>query len=96
MASLNWTWQNFWDWFRQIEDDAGKSMAMTELIKDGWLANCSANIQAEVMLHAPMEILQSMKHFPHIFKLEAIQIIQMKLDKQAGVRRKKPVYSFGL
>ena len=39
MASLNWTWQNFWDWFRQIEDDAGKSMAMTELIKDGWLAN---------------------------------------------------------
>jgi len=82
MASLTWKWRDYWAWFNQIERSEDKAAAMKELIKDGWIKNLSAEIQAEVMQDAPLEILQAMKSLPNIFKTDAIMIIQHQLDKK--------------
>ena len=82
MASLTWKWSEYWNWFLQIEDTEDKKLAMQELIRDGWLKNLSAETQAEVMKHAPLEILKAMAKLPLIFKTDAILIIQHELDKK--------------
>ena len=89
MAALTWTWNDYWEWFRQIEHDKDKTVAITELIGGGWLRNLSAHSQADVMRNAPMEILQAMRHFPQIFKLETLHIIQAELDKKNKVPKRR-------
>jgi len=61
---------------------------MKELLGGTWLQNLSDYVQAEVMMDAPMEILRVMKDFPHIFKREAILIIQDELFPPTKRRRR--------
>lgn len=89
MASLTWTWSDYWNWFRQIETKEEKTIAMRELIGDGWLANLSAQLQAEVMVDAPMEILKSMKFAPQIFKEDTIILVDYMLRTKDKRWRKK-------
>lgn len=89
MASLTWTWTQYWDWYRQRETKEEKTIAMKELVGDGWLANLSAQIQAEVMVDAPMEILQAMKYAPNIFKEDTIILVEYMLRTKNATWRKK-------
>lgn len=67
-----WSWKDYWGWFSTIPYEY-KVLNMQELNKDNWLSHLSAEVQIVVMGNAPYEILQSMKHFPNIFKLETIK-----------------------
>ena len=90
MASLNWTWGDYWNWFRQIETKEEKTTAMKELLGNGWLKNLSAESQAEVMRDAPWEILSALKHLPEVFKPETLRMIQIYIDKKnMPVRRRR-------
>lgn len=98
MASLTWTWKDWWAWFAQIETSEGKVIAMRELYGDGWLKNLSAENQAEVMKDAPEEILKALKSLQHIFKYDAILLIQHELDKKYKKTKKfrKRGFDFGI
>lgn len=98
VASLTWSWKDYWNWYLQIEEEKDKTIAIREILKDNWMANLSMDMQVEVMQHAPMEVLQHMHKAPHIFKLDAIRIIEAKLQKAAGVKpaKRQKVYSFGV
>lgn len=85
--SLTWTWKDWWAWFRQIEEDADKTIAIQTLLGNGWMKALSAEAQAEVMLEAPMEVLKSLKHFPAVFKQDTVKILQHELDKKSRKRR---------
>lgn len=89
MAALTWSWQDYWNWFIQIENDEDKKIAIQTLIGGRWMANLSPQSQATVMRYAPMEVLVAMKHFPDIFKREAILIIQRELDKENKVPKRR-------
>ena len=82
MSSISWTWKDFWLWFEQIEDDKRKSLALAELNGNGWLAKLSADQQAHIFIHAPEEILLSLKHFPQVIKKDALLILQHERDKR--------------
>ena len=76
--SLKWTWKDFWGWYEQLETDEERSVALNELIRENWMPSLTADTQAEVMLHAPENIIQVMPKFPHIFKMQAILILRRK------------------
>lgn len=76
--SLKWSWKDFWGWYEQLETDQERSVALHELIRDNWMPSLTPDTQAEVMLHAPENIIRVMKNFPHIFKLQTIEILARK------------------
>lgn len=77
MASITWTWRNYWGWFRQLDTDKEKSVAMRELNTDNWLANLGVDEQVEVMMYAPYSVLKHMHLFPQVFKRMTI----VQIDK---------------
>lgn len=83
--ALIWTWEEFWNWYRQLETDEERKFAMRELYGDGWLARLTPDVQSDVMLYAPMEILHSLQHFPNVFSDDTLELIQYKLR----IRRKR-------
>lgn len=68
--------------------DADRTTAMRELLHDGWLKSLSAEIQAEVMVDAPIDILRDIIwYLPDVLKVDAVAQIEHKL-KARNKRRK--------
>jgi hypothetical protein len=78
---LTFSYKDFWMWHAQVSEEQ-KAHAWQELIKDDWLANLPVELQVEVLRHAPIELLTSMKYFPDIFKYETIVILDKELQKK--------------
>ncbi len=72
--SLTWQWSDFWDWFEQ-SDTVSKRMAWSELVKDNWLGNASANVQWEVLRDAPMDVKQYVKSLDFIKPRVKVQLV---------------------
>lgn len=81
MAALTWKWEDFWGWFSQIENDSDKAIAWKELLGDGWMKNLTPQNQAIVLCHAPVEILNILKHFPDTFKYDTLIILDREINK---------------
>lgn len=82
MTSISWSWDEFWWWYEQIEEQERQFDALREVHKDKWVERLPAEIQARVFLHAPLEFKKQMKNFPNLYKREAILILEMDLNKR--------------
>ncbi len=82
MTSISWSWDEFWWWFEQIEEQERQFDALREVHKDKWVERLPAELQAKVFLNAPMDFKMQMKNFPNLYKREAILILQMHADRQ--------------
>lgn len=56
MSSISWEWVDFWAWVEQIEDVKQKAHALQQVNEGGWIGRLSAENQANVFRHAPMEV----------------------------------------
>lgn len=90
MTSIAWSWEEYWSWYEQIEEQERKFDSLRELYgKNGEFIKClSAESQFKVFLHAPLELKQTMKQFPNLYKREAILMLQMDLDKKNKIARR--------
>jgi hypothetical protein len=89
MPTISWQYKDFWEWFIQIEDDKRKTVAMVELIGNGWLARLSAEAQAHIFQYAPDEILLNLKHIPKIVKRRTLEILEYERSKKDKRIRKR-------
>lgn len=72
MSSLAWSWDDLWNWWGQVEVDQKRFM-WKELTGDIWMKNLTPQLQFEVLKSAPMEVLEQLKKFPDIFKMETLE-----------------------
>jgi len=82
MTSISWQWEDYWDWYDQIEEQERQFDALRELHRDGWVERLSAESQAKVFMNAPIEFKQQMKNYPRLYKREAIILLQLAEDKK--------------
>lgn len=82
MALSMSSWDEFWEWFSGIDEDARKTEMMIELNKDDWIKRLSPDVQYKVFRNAPMDIKKSMKKFPNIFHSETLVLLQMESDRR--------------
>ena len=88
MTSITWDWQDFWLWYSQIEEQERQYEALREVHRDDFIKRLSAEAQAKVFLHAPLEFKQMMKDYPGLYKREAIALLQLEEDKKSKKLKK--------
>lgn len=90
--AMAWTWGEYWNWFEQLETDEQRKTAWLELNKDNWIARLSSDNQFQVFKDSPMSLKSNMKKLPHIFKHEAILLLQLDLDKKHKITKRRRTY----
>lgn len=81
MTSISWTWQTFWEWYEQVEEQEIQFAALRQIHANFNIPKMSAEAQAKLFLYAPMDFKMQMKNFPNLYKREAILILQMHADR---------------
>ena len=97
MASMNWTWEQFWNWFDQIEteNDEGKlkGKMLNHFLDIKWLGGLTIDSQVEVMEFASLDVMKQLKvKFPTCLKSETVSILNEILKdryKPTSRRRKR-------
>lgn len=87
MTSITWIWKDFWRWYEQVEDIEIQFDALRQIHTQFNIPKLSAEAQADLFLHAPLEFKQEMKNFPKLYKREAILILEMDLNKKSKAIR---------
>lgn len=93
MASIAWTWSDFWSWYEQIEEQDRKNLALKELNSGNWLKSLSSDSQAKVFMDAPMEIKLQLKQAPTVIRRETLLLLQAVEDKKNKKFKRKDVMS---
>ena len=81
MASVIWSWQDFWNWFEQIESANDKAIVLKQIDAD-WVKRLTAENQAKVFQYAPQEITGHISHLLHT----DVKII-MAMDYQKRMKK---------
>ena len=84
MTSINWGWDDYWSWWVGLENKKDKVDGIRQVLDEGWMIKLSAESQAKVFLHAPIEIKQILKnHSPNLIKKETLLLLQMEQDRMS-------------
>ena len=85
MSTLTWNWTDFWEWFTCIEDVNHKVDILKQLDAN-FVKGMSWEVQVELFLPAPLEIVENIKS---ILKPQAFEFIIKERHKQMKKTRRK-------